>query len=63
MIPQAINEATNFAKRNDTQKQGVAAAREVEANKASYEQAEKLGRKHSAGDLKDDLSGEDFDKR
>jgi hypothetical protein len=57
------DEATDFARRNDTLQRGAAAEREVEANKASYEQAEKLGRKHSAGDLKDDLSGEDFDKR
>jgi hypothetical protein len=56
------NEATDFARRTDTLQSGQAAEREVEANKASYDQAEKLGRRHSAGDLKDDLSGDDFDK-
>ena len=55
--------ATEFAKRTDTLQVGEQAEREVEANKAQYEQAEKLGRSHSAGDLKDDLSGKGFDKK
>jgi hypothetical protein len=55
--------ATDYAKRTDTLQVGAEAEREVEANKPEYDKAEKLGRSHSAGDLKDDLSGKDFDKK
>jgi hypothetical protein len=55
--------ATEFAKRTDTLQVGTQAEREVEADKPQYDQAEKLGRAHSAGDLPDDLSGKDFDKK
>jgi hypothetical protein len=55
--------ATEFARRTDTLQAGQQAEREVEADKPQYDQAEKLGRSHSAGDLKDDLSGKDFDKK
>jgi hypothetical protein len=55
--------ATDYAKRTDTLQVGAEAEREVEANKAEYDKAEKLGRSHSAGDLNDDLSGKDFDKK
>jgi hypothetical protein len=54
--------ATDYAKRTDTLQVGEQAEREVEKDKAQYDQAEKLGRSHSKGDLKDDLSGKDFDK-
>jgi hypothetical protein len=54
--------ATDYAKRTDTLQVGEQAEREVEKDKSQYEQAEKLGRSHSAGDLKGDLSGKDFDK-
>jgi hypothetical protein len=55
--------ATDYAKRTDTLQVGAEAEKDVEANKAEYDKAEKLGRSHSAGDLKDDLSGKDFDKK
>ena len=54
--------ATDFAKRTDTVQQGLQAEREVEQNKAEYDRAEQAGRSHSKGELKDDLSGDDFDK-
>jgi hypothetical protein len=54
--------ATDFAKRTDTLQQGIQAEREVEQNKAEYDRAEKAGRSHSKGELKEDLTGEDFDK-
>jgi hypothetical protein len=49
--------ATEFAKRTDTLQIGLEAEREVEEDKAKYEQAQKIGRSHSAGDLKNDLAG------
>jgi hypothetical protein len=39
------------------------AERDVEANKADYEQAEKSGRSHRKGELRKDLTGEDFNKK
>ena len=56
-------QATDFAKRTDTVQKGLEAEREVEERKGEFEQAEKAGRSHSKGDLPDDLSGKDFDKR
>jgi hypothetical protein len=55
--------ATDYAKRTDTLQVGAEAEKEVEVNKAEYDKAEKLGRSHSAGELRDDLSGKDFDKK
>jgi hypothetical protein len=57
------DEATEFAKRTDTVQTGLQAEREVEQRKGEFEQAEKAGRSHSKGELPDDLSGKDFDKR
>jgi len=56
-------EASEFAKRTDTLKTGLEAEREVESSKDEYAKAEKEGRAHSAGELRKDLTGEDFDKR
>ena len=55
--------ATDFAKRNDTLQAGREAEREVEGSKDEFAKAEKAGRAHSAGDLRKDLNGEDFDKK
>ena len=55
--------ATDFAKRTDTLQTGLQAEREVEQNKNEYEQAEKVGRSHSTGELRKDLTGEDFNKK
>jgi len=54
--------ATDFTKRNDTLKKGLLAEREVASEKSEFEQAEKIGRSHSAGELRKDLTGEDFDR-
>ena len=54
--------ATDFARRTDTLQTGLEAEREVERSKGEYEKAERDGRSHSAGDLRDDVSGKDFDK-
>ena len=56
------DEATDFARRTDTLQAGLQAEREVEGSKGEYEKAERDGRSHSAGDLRDDVSGKDFDK-
>ncbi len=56
------DEATDFARRTDTLEAGLQAEREVERSKGEYEKAERDGRSHSAGDLRDDVSGKDFDK-
>ena len=55
--------ASDFAKRTDTLQTGLEAGREVEASKGKFDEAEKAGKSHSAGDLPDDLSGKDFDKK
>jgi hypothetical protein len=55
--------ATDFAKRTDTVQQGLQAEREVEEHKSEFEEAEKAGRSHSKGELPNDVSGSDFDKR
>ena len=55
--------ATDFAKRTDTLQSGLAAEREVEKNRGEFEKAEREGRSHSAGELRKDKTGEDFDKR
>jgi hypothetical protein len=55
--------ATEFARRTDTLQTGLSAQREVNANKQDFDRAEELGRSRSKGDLPDDLSGKDFDKR
>lgn len=55
--------ATDFAKRTDTLQTGLEAEREVEQSKDEFAKAEKAGRSHSAGDLRKDLTGEDFDKK
>jgi hypothetical protein len=55
--------ATDFSKRNDTLKGGLQAEREVENYKDEFDRAEKAGRSHSAGDLRKDVSGEDFVKK
>lgn len=55
--------ATDFARRNDTVQAGLQAEREVEAKPDEFEKAEKAGRSHSKGDLKKDVSGEDFDEK
>ncbi len=47
--------ASDFAKRTDTLQTGLQAERDVEKNKAEFEKAEKEGRSHSAGDLRQDL--------
>jgi hypothetical protein len=47
--------ATNFAHRTDTLQQGLEADREVQLNRPDFEQAEREGRSHSAGDLNKDL--------
>ena len=57
------DQATDFAKRTDTVQAGLEAEREVEERKGEFDQAEKVGRSHSKGELPDDLSGSDFDKR
>jgi hypothetical protein len=49
--------ATDFAKRTDTLQKGIEAEREVENYRDEYEQAERSGRSHSAGDLETDLEG------
>jgi hypothetical protein len=55
--------ASDFAKRTDTVQAGLQAEREVEEDESDFEQAEKAGRSHSKGELPNDLSGSDFDKR
>lgn len=55
--------ATDFAKRTDTLQAGLQAEREVENYKDEFDKAEKAGKSHSAGELPDDLSGKDFDKK
>jgi len=55
--------ATDFARRTDTLQAGLQAEREVENYKDEFDSAEKAGKSHSAGDLPDDLSGKDFDKK
>jgi len=49
--------ATGFAQRTDTLQKGLEAEREVENYRDEYEQAEKAGRSHGAGDLDTDLDG------
>ena len=55
--------ASDFAKRTDTVKAGLDAEREVEKNRRDFEKAEQAGRSHSKGELSNDLSGDDFDKK
>lgn len=55
--------ATDFARRTDTLQTGLDAEREVEGRKSEFEKAEKAGRSHSAGELRKDLNGSDFDKK
>jgi len=55
--------ASDFAKRTDTVKAGLDAERDVEQHKGDFERAEQAGRSHSKGELENDLSGSDFDKR
>ena len=55
--------ATDFAKRTDTLQAGLQAEREVESKKGEYDAAEKAGKSHSAGELKSDLDGSDFQKK
>ena len=55
--------ATEFAKRTDTLQAGLQAEREVEGKKSEFDEAEKAGKSHSAGDLKNDLDGSDFKKK
>jgi hypothetical protein len=55
--------ASDFAKRTDTVQAGLDAEREVEGNKGEFDRAEKAGRSHSKGELPNDVSGSDFDKR
>src|SRR4051812_24659345 len=55
--------ATDFANRTDTVKAGLDAERDVEQRKGEFDRAEQQGRGHSKGDLPNDLSGNDFDKR
>jgi len=57
------DQATDFAKRTDTVQTGLEAEREVEQRKDEFDQAEKAGRSHSKGELPNDVSGSDFDKR
>ena len=57
------DEASDFAKRTDTVQTGLQAEREVEQRKSEFEEAEKAGRSHSKGELPNDVSGSDFDKR
>ena len=57
------DQATDFAKRTDTVQTGLEAEREVEQRKGEFEEAEKAGRSHSKGELPNDVSGSDFDKR
>jgi predicted DNA-binding protein (UPF0278 family) len=55
--------ATDFAKRTDTVQRGMEADRDVENYRDEYEQAEKAGKSHSAGDLDSDLSGKNDDRK
>ena len=55
--------ATDFAKRADMAKAGLAAERELEQRKGELEKAEQAGRARSKGELQADLDGSDFDKK
>ena len=55
--------ATGFANRTDTRQAGLEAERDLERDKGELEKAEKEGRTHSAGELRKDLSGEDFNRK
>jgi hypothetical protein len=55
--------ASDFAKRTDTVQAGLEAEREVEQRKGEFDEAERAGRAHSKGELPNDVSGSDFDKR
>ena len=55
--------ASDFAKRTDTIQAGLEAGRDVEKRKGEFEQAEQAGRSHSKGELPNDLSGKDFEKK
>ena len=55
--------ATDYAKRTDTLQAGLQAEREVESQQGEFDAAEKAGKSHSAGDLKNDLDGSDFNKK
>jgi hypothetical protein len=55
-------QATDFAKRTDTEQAGLEAEREVERQKSDFDRAEKEGRSHSKGELPEDVAGSDFDK-
>ena len=55
-------QATDFAKRTDTEQAGLQAEREVEERKGEFEQAEQEGRSRSKGELPKDLDGSDFDR-
>ena len=55
--------ATDFAHRTDTLDVARKAEREVEKDRPDFDQAEKAGRSHSAGELRRDLTGEDFNEK
>lgn len=55
--------ASDFAQRTDTVNVARKAEQDVEENKPDFDQAEKAGRSHSAGELRKDLSGDDFNKK
>jgi hypothetical protein len=55
--------ATDYARHHDTLKRGASAERDVEKHRSEYERAEREGRSHSAGDLPDDITGRDFDRK
>lgn len=57
------DQATDFARRTDTLQSGLQAEREVERSKGEFEKAERDAKSHSAGDLRDDVSGKDFEKK
>ena len=47
--------ATEFTKKGGTLEKGLQAERDVEASPNEYQQAERAGKAHSAGDLRADL--------
>ena len=57
------DEATGFAQRTDTVDVARKAEEDVEKDRPGFDQAEKAGRSHSAGELRKDLTGEDFNKK
>jgi len=55
--------ASDYAQRTDTLDVAKQAEREREKNEPEFDQAERTGRSHSAGELRKDLTGEDFNKK